>query len=53
MGSSTLKRRIAALLAIGGGLIACIGIALIYPPAALIAAGSALVALGLFAEVDE
>jgi hypothetical protein len=40
-------QRLAALLIIAGAAIAVVGLALIYPPAAIIAAGACLTALGL------
>lgn len=45
-------KHLATALVIAGGLVAVYGVALIYLPAALILGGSALVAAGLYAEVD-
>lgn len=52
MGRPSL-RFLATALVVTGGLIAVVGVALIYLPAALVLAGAALAAAGLFAvEVD-
>lgn len=46
------RHRVAALIALAGAACALTGIAMIYVPAALIAGGIGLLALGLAADVD-
>ena len=41
------SQRLAALLIIAGVAVAIVGLALVYPPAAIIAAGACITALGL------
>ena len=53
MGRFTLNaKQIAIALTVIGGAFVTAGIAMIFPTAAFIAAGCALVYLGLFAEFD-
>jgi hypothetical protein len=54
MGRFTLNaKQIAIALTVFGGLLACIGIGLIYFPASMVVGGVAMTCLGLFAEFDK